>query len=154
MLPGSVFNSRLPLFVLEHVGRTWGKKQSCVDSTYLYIHVYIYIHIIHRPSPRTMTRQVVCQDMSRYVKICQDGGCWWTSPPSSFRGEAQVQDVRGAKIDMPTGNPNSEDYADEIAKNCFVWCGFMWDVCCKLCFTNSSASHFRCFFELFSKKGS
>ena len=45
---------------------------------------------------------------------------------SSFRGEAQVQDVRGAKIEMPTGNPNSQDYADEIAKNCFVWCGLSY----------------------------
>ena len=37
MFPGSVFNSRLsiPLFVLEHVGRTWGKKKTWVHSTYI-----------------------------------------------------------------------------------------------------------------------
>lgn len=99
-----------------------GKRKSCVDSLYIYICIaYIYIyHIRHRPSPRTMTRQVVCQDMSRWWVLMNILEFSLETSRSSFRGEAEVQDVRGAKIDMPTGNPNSEDYADEIAKNCFV----------------------------------
>lgn len=68
MLPGSVFNSRLPFFLCWNMlEELEGKRKSCVDSLYIYMY---RIHIqISYTTPTFTKNNDTSSSMSRYVKM-------------------------------------------------------------------------------------